>query len=173
MKFLLQNDVIIIDVARLAVVFKVFLHHFISYVARTPNTITNCPKVPTPISLRKFWVFFLQPAGRSPLQAFNNIAYVQRWPIFNMDMHMILAHNTFKYLDILRITNLLDKVTASLLNISFQNFIPIFCNPNYVGCKPRYRVDTDSLFFTHKVKLAICVATESLALKAHSFQLRL
>jgi hypothetical protein len=26
-----------------------------------------------------------------------------------------------------------------------------------------------SLFFTHKVKLAICVATESLALKAHSF----
>jgi len=27
----------------------------------------------------------------------------------------------------------------------------------------------NSLFFTHKVKLAICVATESLALKAHSF----
>jgi hypothetical protein len=38
-----------------------------------------------------------------------------------------------------------------------------------VGRKPRYRVATNSLFFTHKVKLAICVATESLALKAHSF----
>ena len=169
MKFLFQNNSISINVARLAVVLKVFLHHFIRYVAGAPNAITNCPKVPAPISLRKFWVFFLQPAGRSTLQAFNYIANVQRWPVFYMDMHMVFAHHTTKYLDILRITNLLDKLTASLLNITLQNFIPIFCNPNYVGRKPRYRVATYSLLFTHNVKLAICVATESLALKAHSF----
>ena len=42
-------------------------------------------------------------------------------------------------------------------------------DPNYVGSKPRNRMTTNSLIFTHKVKLAICVATESLALKAHSF----
>jgi hypothetical protein len=169
MKFLLQNNSISINVARFTVVLKVFLNHFIRYVARTPNTIPNRPKVPTPISLRKFWVLFLQPPRRSTFQAFNNIANVQRWSVFDVDMHVVFAHNAFKYLDILRITNLLHKLTASLLDVTIQNFISIFCNPNYVGRKPRYCVATNSLFFTHKVKLAICVATESLALKAHSF----
>jgi hypothetical protein len=86
-----------------------------------------------------------------------------------MDMHMVFTYNTFKYLDIFRITNLLDKFTASLPDIALQNFIPIFYNPNYVRSKPRYRVAANSLFFTHKVKLTICVAPESLALEAHSF----
>ena len=62
-----------------------------------------------------------------------------------------------------------NRIRFSFLDIAFQNFIPIFCNPNYVGRKPRNRVAPNSLIITHKVKLAICVATESLALKAHSF----
>ena len=169
MKFLLQNNCIGINVARLTVVFKVFLDHLIRYVSRTPNTIPNRPEVTAPISLRKLWVLFLKPAGSTPLQPLDNVTNVQRGPILNVYMHMVFADNTFKYLDVLRVTNLLDKLTAPLLDIPFQNFIPIFCNPDYVGRKPRYRVATDSLFFTHKVKLAICVATESLALKAHSF----
>ena len=86
-----------------------------------------------------------------------------------MDMQMILANNSLQYFNILRITNLLNQVSTSLLHIPFQNFISIFCDPNYVGSKPRNRMTTNSLIFTHKVKLAICVATESLALKAHSF----
>ena len=169
MKFLLQNNSVSINVARFTVMLKVFFNHFICYVACTPYTIPNRPKVSPPISLRKFWVLFLQPAGRSTFQAFYNVANVQRWSVFDVDMHVVFAHNTFKYLDILRITNLLYKITASLLNIALQNFISIFCNPNYVGRKPRYCMAANSLFFTHKVKLAICVATESLALKAHSF----
>jgi hypothetical protein len=107
--------------------------------------------------------------GRSTFRAFNKITNVQRWPVFDVDMHVVFAHNPFKYLDILRITNLLHKLTASLFDVALQNFISIFCNPNYVGSKPRYCMATNSLFFTHKVKLAICVATESLALKALSF----
>ena len=169
MKFLLQNNSISINVARLAMMLKIFLNHFVRYVACTPNTVPNCPKMSTPISLRKLWVFLLQSARSSSFQSLYDITYVQRWSVLNVNMHMIFANHSFKYLHIFRITNLLNKVAASLLDIPFQNLIPIFCNPNYVGRKPRHRMATDSLFFTHKVKLAICVATESLALKAHSF----
>ncbi len=169
MKFLLQNDSIGLNVARLPMMLKIFLYHFISYVACTPNTVTNCPKMPTPIPFRKLRILFLQSSGGSPLQTFNNITDVQRWPVFNVDMHVIFTHHALKYLNILNITYLLDKLTTSLLNITFQNLIPIFCNPNYVGRKPRHCMATNAKFFTHQVKLPICVATESLALKAHSF----
>jgi hypothetical protein len=169
MKFLLQNNSVSINVAKFTVRLKVFLNYFICYVARAPNTIPNRPKVSPPISLRKFWLRFLQPAGRSTFQAFNNVANVQRCPVFDVPIHVVFANNTFKDLDILLIANLLHKLTASLLDVALQNFISIFCNPNYVGSKPRYCMATNSLFFTHKVKIAIYVATESLALKAHSF----
>ncbi len=169
MKFLLQNNSISINIARLAMVLKVFLNHVVRYVASTPNTVPNSPEMPPPVSLRKLWVLLLQPAGRSSFQSLYDITNVERWSVFNVDMHMIFANHPFKYLNIFRITNLLHKVTTSSLDVPFQNFISIFCDPNYMGRKPRHRVATDSLFFTHKVKLAICVATESLALKAHSF----
>ena len=169
MKFLLQDNIISFHVARLPMMLKIFLYHFICYVACAPHPITNCPKMPPPISFRKFWIFFLQPTRCSAFQAFNNITYVQRGAVLNMDMHMILANNSFQYFNILGIANLLNKVATASLDIPLQNFKPIFCNPNYVGSQPRHSMATNALIFTHKVKLPICVATESLALKAHSF----
>ena len=169
MKFLFQNNRIGFHITWLTMVLKIFLYHFICYVSRTPNPISDSPKMPAPISFRKLRVFLLQSSRRPSLQPFNNITYIQRGTILNMDMHMILADNPFKYFNILRVTNLFNKIPTSTLDVSLQNFIPIFCNPNYVRSKPRHRMAANSLIFTHKVKLAICVATESLALKAHSF----
>lgn len=136
MKFLLQNNCVGFHVTRLSVMLKVFLNHLVRYIARTPNPITNCPKMSSPITFRKCGILFLQSSVGSPLQSFNNITNVQRWPVFNVDMHMVFAHNSLKYLDILSITYLLNKIAASLLDVSLQNFIPIFCNPNYVRSKP-------------------------------------
>ena len=169
MKFLFQNNRIGFHITWLSMVLKIFLYHFIRYVSRTPNPISDSPKMPAPISFRKFWIFLLQPSRCPSFQPFNNVTYVQRGTILNMDMYMIPANNPFKYFNILCITNLLNKIATPLLDVSFQNFIPIFCNPNYVCSKPRYSVTTNTLIFTHNVKLAIWVATESLALKAHSF----
>ena len=169
MKFLFQNNRIGFSIAWLAMMFKICFYHLIGYVARTPNTISNCPKMPAPISLGKGWVFFLQPARGSALQPLNYITYVQQVAVLYVYVHMFLANNSFQYFNILCVTNLLNKFPTSLLDIAFQNFISIFCNPNYVGSKPRHSMAANSLIFTHKVKLPICVATESLALKAHSF----
>jgi len=125
MKFLLQNNGIGLYITRLAVMFKVFLNHFICYVASTPSTLTNCPEMSAPVSFRKRRVFFLKPSGCSTFQTFYNIAYVQRWSIFDMDMYMILANYSFQNPYIFRITNLLNKLSTAFLNISFQHFIPI------------------------------------------------
>jgi hypothetical protein len=169
MKFLLQNNSIRIDITRLPMMLKIFLHHLICYVTRAPSSITNRPKVTTPIPFRQFWILFLQSTRCPSLQAFYNITYIQRRPILYMNVDVVFTNNTFQNFYILRITNLLNQVPATSLNITLQNFISIFCDPNYVSRKPRYRVTTNTLFFTHQVKLDNWVATESLALKAHSF----
>ena len=169
MKFLFQDNRISLHVSRLAVMLKIFLYHFICYVACTPYAITNSPKMPAPISLGKCWIFLLQSSRGSTLQSLYNITYIKRWTVLNMNMYMIFANYSLKNPYVLRIANLLNKFPTSFLNISFQNFIPVFCNPNYVGRKPRYCMATNTLIFTHMSKLNICVATESLALKAHSF----
>src|SRR5690606_32716062 len=102
-------------------------------------------------------------------QPFYYITDRQTRPVLNMDVYMIFTNYPFKNFNIFCITNLLYQISTSFLYISCKNFISIFCNPNYVSSKPRYAMATNSLIFTHGVKLAICVATESLALKAHSF----
>ena len=86
-----------------------------------------------------------------------------------MHMNMIFADNTFQDFHILRITDLLYQVTATLLNIAFQNLISIFGNPNHMRRQPRHRMATSSLFITHSPNVRSWVATESLALKVHSF----
>src|SRR6267378_7073 len=169
MKFLFKYNIIAICITRLTVMFKVFLNHFIGYIARTPCPISYRPKMSAPISLTQFRIFFLEPSGCPSLQSFHKVTKGKTGPIFNMDMHMIFTYYSFKYFNIFCIANLLYQVSASFLYISFKNFISIFCNPYYVSGKPRNTMVANTLLFTHKVKLAICVATESLALKAHSF----
>jgi len=75
---------------------KIFLHHFISYVSGTPNSVTNGPKMSSPISFAKFWVFLLESPRSSALQPFYNITNILRWSIFYVDMHMIFTYDSFK-----------------------------------------------------------------------------
>lgn len=153
MKFLLQNNCVGFHVTRLSVMLKVFLHHLVRYVARTLNTVRYRPKVTPPIPFRKFRILFLKSSRCPPLQSLNNITDIQRWTIFNVDMYVVFTYYSLQYLHILSIRYLLNKIAASLLDVSLQNFIPTFFNPNYVHSKPRYCVATDTKFFAHLAKL--------------------
>gem|GEM_PF-3348645 len=166
MKFLLQNNRVSINITRLMVVLKIFMNHFIIYAICAPNTVPEGSKMPTLIPLRKFRVFFSQSSGSSAFQPFDNIAYIQQWSALNMVLHMVFANNPLKCFHIFQITNWFNKLAVIRKDNPFQNFISIFCNPNYVGCKLGYCVTTFLLLFTHKVRLSIFVATESLVLKA-------
>lgn len=50
-----------------------------------------------------------------------------------MQVDMILADNSFQYLDIQRITHLAKYVTTAQLNITGQDMITIFRYPNQVN----------------------------------------
>lgn len=154
MKFLLKDDVIIIKVAGFAVVLKIFLHHFIRYITSTPHTIANCPKMLSPVPFVQFWKLFLKTARATTFQPLNKIAYRKGGPIFYMNMNMIFANYTFKDSNIIRITDLLHQLTTPHLNISLQNLIAILSNPYDMRRKPRNRMATYSLFFTHNLKVA-------------------
>ena len=169
MKFLFNYKIIVRQITWLSVVFKVLFHHLVSYISRTPCSISDCPKVPAPIPLLKQWVFFLKSTRTSPLQPLHQIAYRFRRRIFNMDMHMIFAHYSLQYFYILSFTDLTNYISATNLYIPHQNRIPIFYHPNYVHCQPRYCMTTVPGILAHLSNLRKCVATESLALKVHSF----
>lgn len=165
MKFLFNYKIIVRQVTRLSVVFEILFHHLVCYVACTPCSVTDCPKMSSPISLFKNRKFLLKPARTSSFQSLNQIADRFRWWIFNMDMHMIFAHNSFQYFHIFRFTDLANYVSAPLLNIPFKNRIPIFCNPNYVHCQPANCMTTVPWTLAHSPKLRKCVATKVLHLK--------
>ena len=168
MKFLFQNNIIRICIRRISMMFKILLHDLISNVACTPNTITNSPKMPTPITSTQLWIFCLKASRCSTFQAFDNITNILRRTVFDVNMYMIFAYNTFKNSYIFRIANLFNKISATFLNVAFKSMVTIFCNSNYVRSKPRYSMSRTSLFF-HNSKIQKWVATENLALKVHSF----
>ena len=168
MKFLFQNNRVRFLIGRITMVFKIFLNHFICDVACTPNSVADTPKMVAPITFPKIRKFFLKASGRPSFHSFDKIAYGLGRSVFNMDVNMVFAYDPFKYMHIFRITDLLDQIPTSYLNVTLENMISIFCNPNYMCSKTRNGVTHTSLFF-HKPKIRNWVATESLALKVHSF----
>ena len=165
MKFLFNYKIIVREVIRLAVVFKILFHHLICYISSTPHSISNSPKVSSPVSLLKIGKFFLQPSRTSSFQSLHKITNRFRGWIFNMDVNMIFAYYSFQYFYIFRLTNLSHQIPASLLNVPFQNRISIFRNPNYVHCQPRYCMTIVPWTLAHLPNLQKCVATKVLHLK--------
>ena len=169
MKFLFQNNIISINVTRLSVMFKVLFYHLICYIARAPYTVTYRPKMLAPITFRQIWIFLLQSSRCSTLQPFYNITNRLRRRIFNMDVDVIFTNYSIQDSNIFRITYLFYQFSTSFLYITLQNMVSIFRNPYNVGRQARYAVTPMSLTFAHLTKVLNCVATESLALKVHSF----
>ncbi len=165
MEFLFQNNIVIVQVGRIAMVFKIILHHLVRDIARTPNTVPDVPKVTAPVSFAQFGKFFLKTTGGLALETFYNIAQLLRRTVFNMYVHMDLAYRSLKDTNIFRITNLLDKIATPYLDIAHQNMETIFRDQDYVRRQPRYRMARTPLFISHTTNIEKCVATESLALK--------
>ena len=169
MEFLFNYKILLTLVIYPAMMLKVFLHHFIRYITCAPCSIAYCPKVTAVIPFSKPWIFFLKSAGTPPLQTLHQIADGFGRRVFYMDVNMVFADNTFQNPNIFRITDLSNQIPTTLLNLPFQNMITIFCNPYYMHTEPSHGMTPTPLFTTHPVKLQKCVATESLALKVHSF----
>ena len=165
MKFLFQYNNFIACVARVTVMFQIFLNHIIRYISSTPNSVTYRPKMSAPVTFRKSWKLFLQSARSSTFQTLDYITDAVAGRIFNMDMHMVFTHNTLQYPYIFRIANLFYQVPATRLDVTLQNMIPVFRNPYNMSGKARNAVRPMTLFIVHELKLRKCVATESLALK--------
>ena len=168
MKFLLQNNVISVCIRWFAMMFEIFFHHLIRNISRAPYSISYCPKMSAPISLPKFWKFFLQSPRCSSFQPLYQITHRFARRIFYMDMYMVFADYSFQYSNIFRIADLFYQITTSSLYFPLKNMVSVFCNPNYV-CGQSGDTVTAIPLFAHPVNLQKCVATESLALKAHSF----
>ncbi len=165
MKFLFQYNFIVVHFGRFAMVLKVILDHLVGDVSSAPCPVANGPKMPTPVSLGKFREFLLEPAGTPAFEAFHQIAQLLGRTVLDMYVHVVLAYHSLKDSDILRITDLFDKVPTPNLYIPFQDVVPVFGDPHYMGRQPRYRVSGPSLLFSLKTNIGKCVATKSLALK--------
>ena len=165
MKFLFQNNIVIVHVGRIPMMFKVVLDHFVGDVARAPCPISNGPKMAAPVFLGKSREFLLQTTRCPSLETLHKIAQLLRRTVFDVYVNMVLAYDTLKDPYIFRITDLIDKVTAPDLDIALENMVTIFRDPYDMGGQPGYRVTGPSLLVSHSTNIEKCVATESLALK--------
>ncbi len=168
MKFLLQYNIVILQVRRITVMVKIFLNHLICNISGTPNSITYCPEMHSQISFTKLRVFFLKATRCSPFQAFYKFANTLRRTIFNVDMYMIFTNYTFQNSHIFSVTYLLYQAPAPYLDVSLKYLKTIFCNTNNMCSQNRHSMPHSSVLF-HNTKIINCVATGSLALKVHSF----
>ncbi len=125
MKFLLQNNSIIVQIGWITMMFKIFFYHFICYITCTPNTITYHPEISAPISFTKLRIFLLQASKCTTPKSFYNITYILRRTILNMDVYMIFTDYTLKHTNIFNITYLLYQFPTSYSNITFKNLISI------------------------------------------------
>ncbi len=132
---------------------KIFLHHLVCNIACTPNSITDCPEMLTPILFLEFRVFHLQYPRTSTFQPFDDITYGFRGSILNVHMHMVFTYDPFEYLHIFCITNLYQKFSTALLYIALQYFVAIFCYPYYYapsgGIPYDYHVVVDIPFYQY------------------------
>jgi hypothetical protein len=69
-----------------------------------------------------------------------------------MNMNMIFTHNTFQDLYFLHFTGLIDQLTASLLNVSFQYMVSVFGNPHDMTSQLGRRVASFAHWFCHSSK---------------------
>ena len=165
MNKLFQYNCVCINVRWPFVMFKIFLNHLICYISGAPNSVTNSPKMSTPILFTDMRKFFLDTSRGSSFQSLYNITHTfARW-IFDMKMNMICAYNSRQYCNIFCFTYLFYQRPTSYFNFSLQHFKSVLRHPYYVTAKTRYSMTAIPLFILHRTNIQKCVATESLALK--------
>ncbi len=127
--------------------FQILLHHFIRDIAARPRAIADCPKVIAPISLFELWKLRLQQPRGASLQAFDQIRQSEFRRVFDVHVNVVFRYYTRHYLNIFRVANLHQKVSAANLNVAFQNVIAILCTPNNVDGQTSNCVMTVPIIF--------------------------
>lgn len=128
----LHNPVCRVPIGYVPMVFQILLHHLVRYHSCTPCSIPNCPKVPTPVPFPKCREFLLQQSRTPPLQPLHQVANAYRWRIFHMHVYMVFAYHSLQNVYILAVAYLHKYIPTSLLYITCQHCVSIFCNPNYM-----------------------------------------
>jgi len=143
---------------------QILLHRFIGDISGTPRSVTDGPKVPSPIFLAQGWVFLLQQPRGSAFHSLYQVRQRLRWSILNMHVHVVFAYHSLENSHVFGVAYLDQQLSTSQLDVPLQHRVAVLCHPYQVGCKSRYRVPAVSVF-PHRATRLSCVATESLALK--------
>lgn len=77
-----------------------------------------------------------------------------------MQVNVVTAHNTLKNLNVQRVTDLTNDVTAAQLDISLQNLVPVLGDPNKVNLKIVHAMTNFAVFhyeltFTQKYEIFV------------------
>ncbi len=126
---------------------QILLHQLFRHVTRTPRTVPDRPEVLAPVSLPEFGKFRLQDSRRPSLEPLHKIAQRFGRRVLKMHVDVSLADHPTQNPHVLGIADLNQQFPASLLNLAFQNVIPILRHPNHMHGQPRNRMSTVSLLF--------------------------
>jgi len=136
----LKYEHVAFTIAWFSVVLQILLHHLFRDVSCAPRSISYRPEMFAPVSSLQLRIFLLEQSRGSPFDSSYQIWHRFRWRIFYVHMHMVFAHYSFEYLDIFRVADLHDQISAPNFYIPLQHMVSVFRYPDYMCCKSRNAV---------------------------------
>ena len=90
----------------------------------------STPEMIAPITLFEFGKFFLNEAGCSAFEVLHDFTHGTLRRVLNVHVDVVHADGTLENDDVLCVANLDQEFSAPLLNITFEDLVTIFCDPD-------------------------------------------
>lgn len=143
-------------------VFKVFLDDVIGDIASTPGTVADSPEVFAPVAFLEFGEFLLDKSGGSAFESLHEFTDGESGWVCYVHMDVVFAYYPFEDSDVFGVTDLHDKGATAVLDISLEDWVAVFSDPDEMDGHTRDSVSVVSVMVRHE---SIIPSTESLALK--------
>lgn len=125
--------------------FQVLFNHIFSHLANSCTKITSCPKMLPPIPFFQYRKFFKQFTCCSSFYSSHQFTWSNCWGRRNQNMNVVFTNNPFQNFNFKRLARLSNQLPNTQGNVSDENPITIFCNPNKVILNFKYSMTAISI----------------------------
>lgn len=114
---------------------QILLHNLIRDVACAPRTVPDCPEVPPPLPLAQLRVLLLQQPRRAPFHPLDQVRHRLRWPILDVHVDVVFAHNALKNPHVFGVADLQEQVSTPHFDVALEHGVAVLRNPDDVCLK--------------------------------------
>lgn len=163
MKFLIQFNDILFQMALITMIHMVILNYLIVGIRRHPRCLSIGLGVQTPIIIIKYQEILLNTVLRQSLKPFQTFIHTSKKAL--LEIYMTDSFVAPKGPDIIKTTHQPSHISTIVLDITGGNETSLFLNTNCVYDRPQYVISSLSLPICHIENKAKYLVSEGRAMK--------